>query len=475
MPTADREHADATTPNPTAVVAVLGGAGMCASFMQTLVIPIQGVLPQLLDASPSDTPWVVTITLLTGAICTPIAGRLGDMFGKRRMALTVLALLVVGSIVCAVTSGLIGMIVGRGLQGVGMGVIPLGISILRDHLPPHRIGAAIALVSATLGIGASLGLPLSAVVTEYANWHTLFWVTAGLGTLTLAAVWRVLPRAETGTGGHFDVVGAIGLSIGLAAILIPVSRGNDWGWSAPITLGMFSLGVVTLAVWGWYELRTRDALVDLRVSARPAVLLTNLASIAMGFALFASQVVFPQLLTFPADLGGVGLGLIPASLVMVPAGLVMLLMSPVAGRLETRWGPKPLLVIGSMFIAVSYGVALLAPVTAWSILTVNCVFGVGIGLGFAAMPALIMSFVPRTETAAANGLNTLMRALGTSSASAVVAAVLAGSARVVDGTSIPSMAGFDQALWLGTGAAIACAAISLTIPMRGAEEHLLRP
>lgn len=449
---------------PGAVVAVLALAGMTASFMQTILIPIQGELPRLLGASRDDTAWVITITLLVSAICTPISGRLGDMYGKRRVALVLLATLVAGSVVAALSPTVVPLIIGRGLQGLGMGVIPLGISILRDTLHRDRLGSAIALVSATLGVGGALGLPISAFVTQHYDWHVLFWGAALLGTIVFVLVAWIVPESTIRAGGRIDVIGIVGLAIGLGCVLLAVSRGNAWGWTSPLTLALLIGGVLVLLVWGWLELRVRTPLVDLRVSARAPVLLTNLASIAMGFALFASQIAFPQLLEMPGSAGGIGLTLLQASLVLMPAGLAMLAMSPVAGRLERSWGPKPLLIIGAGIIAIGYLIAVLLDLQVWHILAINLLIGVGIGLGYAAMPSLIMRAVPDTETGAANGLNTLMRSLGTATASAVVAVVLAGSTVTVGGEAMPSVGGFQTAFLFGLIAAVVCTLIALTIP-----------
>ncbi|GAB3120493.1 EmrB/QacA subfamily drug resistance transporter [Leifsonia psychrotolerans] len=433
--------------------------------MQTILLPIQAQLPTLLDASRGDTAWVITITLLVGAIFTPIAGKLGDMFGKRRIALVLLALLVAGSVLAAVTATVGPMIVGRGLQGMGMGVIPLGIAILRDVLPPKRLGSAIALVSATLGVGGALGLPISAFVTANYNWHLLFWVSAAIGTLSFVLFLLVIPVSTMRTGGRFDGVGALGLALGLGGVLLAVSKGNEWGWNSVQTLVPLIGGILVLALWGWYELRHENPLVDIRVSTRGAVLMTNLASIAMGFALFASSVVFPQLLQLPEKTGyGLGLSLLQASFVLMPSGLAMLAMSPVAGRLERRFGAKPLLVAGAAIIASSYLVAVFVDLEIWHVLIINTVIGVGIGLGYAAMPTLIMGAVPAHETGSANGLNTLMRSLGTSIAAAVVATVLAQSTVQYGGSAVPSADGFQVSLGLGLAAALVCAVIAVFIP-----------
>lgn len=452
--------------HPAAIVAVLGFGGLTASFMQTVLIPIQSALPELLSAEATDTAWAITVTLLAGAISTPIVGRLGDMYGKPRMAQIVLGSLVVGSLLAAATTSLSWLIAGRALQGIGMGIVPLGVSILRDHLPPNRVGSGVALVSATLGVGGALGLPLSAAITELGHWRWLFWMTGAVGLLAMAGVRWALPGKSGGTGGRFDALGAVGLAIGLCAILLVISRGTSWGWASSTTLGLLGFGAVTLAVWGWYQWRVRAPLVDLRVSASRPVLLTNLASIAMGFALFSQNIVFPQLLAMPTAAGGLGLDLLPASLVLMPSGLAMLAMSPVTGWGERRWGARPMLILGAVILAAAYLAAATLPATLATLLAVNVLLGIGVGLGFAAMPSLIMTFVPITETAAANGLNTLMRMLGTSSASALVAAVLASSTEMVDGVAAPSESGLTSALLLGTGAAVVCAALAIAVPAR---------
>ena len=156
------------------ILAVLAFAGLGASFMQTILIPIQGELPRLLNTTSENTAWAITATLVAAAVCTPVAGRLGDMFGKRRIVMSLLLLQAAGAILAAFAGDVTTLIVARALQGAVAGVIPLGISILRDVLPPQKLGAGIALVSATLGVGGALGLPLSALVAEHLDWHALF-------------------------------------------------------------------------------------------------------------------------------------------------------------------------------------------------------------------------------------------------------------------------------------------------------------
>ncbi|MBN9214969.1 MAG: MFS transporter permease [Microbacterium sp. SCN 70-200] len=450
-------------PRQGAIVAVLAVAGLASSFMFTLVVPIQAKLPELLGASREDTAWVVTATLLAAAVMTPIAGRLGDMYGKRRIVLVLVATLIVGSVIAALSTGLVWLVVGRALQGAVTGVIPLGISILRDVLHEDRVDSAIALISATLGVGGALGLPISALATEYADWHTLFWMAAALGVIVFVLVLWIVPVSVLRTAGRFDYAGAAGLAIGLTGILLAISRGDQWGWlSAPVlACGLGGAGI--LLVWGWYELRVAEPLLDLRVAARRPVLLTNLASIAMGFSLFSSNVSYPQLLELPPP-AGFGLTLLAASLVIMPSGLVMMVLSPYSGRLAGTVGPRRLLVLGAIALIAAYGFSLVLASEVWHILVANVLIGVGIGFGYAAMPMLIMRSVPQSETGASNGLNALFRSLGTSAAAAVVAAVLASMSTVQGGVQVPTAAAFQATFALGIGAAVIALVMAAFIP-----------
>ncbi|MEV6943326.1 MFS transporter [Streptomyces sp. NPDC051172] len=452
-------------PRADAVVAVLAFGGIVVSLMQTLVIPIVPELPKLLNAPASDTAWAVTATLLAAAVAVPMMGRLGDMYGKRRMLLVSLVLLVAGSVTAALSDSLAPMIVGRVLQGTAGGVIPLGISIMRDELPAERLGSATALMSASLGVGAALGLPAAALIADNFDWHVLFWSSAGMGAVALLLVLFVVPESKVRTGGRFDVVGGLGMAVGLVCLLLGISKGGDWGWDSGTTLGLFGAAVVVLLLWGWYELRTEQPLVDLRTTARRQVLVTNLASIALGFGMFAMSLVLPQLLQLPEATGyGLGKSLLTAGLVMAPSGLVMMAIAPVSAALSKAKGPKASLMLGSLIVAAGYGLQILLMSQVWQFVLVSCVIGSGIGFTYGAMPALIMGAVPPSQSGAANSLNTLMRSIGTSTASAVAGVILSQMTTDLGGAPLPSENGFKTVLAIGGGAALLAFAVASFIP-----------
>ncbi|GAA3549207.1 MFS transporter [Amycolatopsis ultiminotia] len=449
------------------IVAVLALAGVVVSLMQTLIIPLVPKLPSLLHASAADAAWAVTATLLAAAVATPTVGRLGDMYGKRRMLLVSVLMLIAGSVIGATSDSLVPMITGRALQGLSAGVIALGISIMRDELPAERLGAATALMSASLGIGGALGLPLAALLAERADWHLLFWTSAVLGAVVLVLVWVLVPESRVRAGGRFDFVGAAGLSVVLVALLLAVSKGSDWGWGSGLTLGLVAGAVVVALVWGRWELRTRRPLVDLRVTARRQVLLTNVASAVFGFAMFAMSLVLPQLLQLPAETGyGLGQSLLVVGLVMAPSGLVMMAVAPVSARISAARGPKVTLMAGALVVAVGYALAIVLMSAVWQLVLTSCVISAGIGLAYGAMPALVMGAVPVSETAAANSLNTLMRSIGTSVSSAAAGVILARLTTSAGPVQLPSQDAFRVVLAIGSAAAIVALCVAAFIPGR---------
>ncbi|MET9149002.1 MFS transporter [Streptomyces sp. NPDC004042] len=456
-----------SAPASGAIVGVLAAAGIMVSLMQTLIVPLIPELPELLHTSASNASWAITSTLLVGAVATPVAGRLGDLYGKRLVLNISLVVMTVGSLVCALSDSVTPMVTGRALQGVSMGVIPLGISVMRDVLPPQKLGSAMAIMSSSLGIGGALGLPVAAIVAEKTDWHALFWASAVLGVVVLALILLIVPAAEVRGTGTFDAIGALVLSGGLACLMLAISKGGDWGWGSHTTLGLFGASVVLLLAWAAWELRRSSPLIDLRTSARRPVLMTNLASIVVGFAMYSSQLIIPQLLQLPKATGfGLGQSMLASGLWMAPSGLVMMIASSYAAKISAARGPKVSLLAGSLVIAVGYALALPLMKNVWGVLAFSCVVTVGVGFAFASMPALIMSSVPPTETAAANGLNSLMRAIGTSTSAAVVGVILAHMTVKVGPMALPSENGVRAVLLVSAGVAIVAALVVLAIPGR---------
>ncbi|MGA7206788.1 MAG: MFS transporter [Specibacter sp.] len=447
------------------VVTILCLAGTVVALQQTMVVPLLPDFPKILGTTPDNASWLVTVTLLTSAIATPIVSRLADMFGKRRMMVVAMVAMVIGSLIAALGGTLVTLLIGRAFQGLAASLIPVGISIMRDELPREKVASAVALMSATLGIGSALGLPLAGVIYESLGWQAIFWISAGIGIALIIAVLAIVPESSVRTKGKFDVVGAVLLTAALTSLLLAISKGGNWGWSSEPVILLFIGTAVFLAIWFPYELRVSQPMVDLRTSARRPVLLTNIASILVGFSMYANMLSTTQQLQLP-NIGGYGFGLsvVVAGLCMVPSGLAMVALAPVSAMITKKYGAKITLIVGSAVLAGAYVARVFLTGEVWMVILGATVVSMGTAIAYAAMPTLIMRSVPITETASANGLNSLLRAVGTSTMSAVVAAVLTSVVVKAGPVSLPTVDAFRDIFWYAAIAALLSIGVSVFIP-----------
>lgn len=458
------------SPTPTAprfAVTFIALGALVSALAQSLFVPVLPLLPGILGTSATNVQWLVTSTVLVGAIAVPIAGKLGDLRGKRLMLLISLAAMAIGSLVTALSSNIVWLIVGRSMQGLAAGTVPLGISLVTATVPKHRQASGIALVSGMLGVGGALGLPLAGIITQYADYHVLFWITFAAAVLAFIGILFRVREAPISAKGRLDTMGAVLLALTLLALLLPLSEAGVWGWSSPRTWGLLIVAVILAALFGWSQWRKANPLVDVRTLARRPVLLTDLASILIGFSMFGSILGTSSYVQAPAATGyGFGSSVAVAGLTLLPSGLAMLVLAPVAGRMIDRWGARFTLIVGALVVAAGWLMRIwLISSLAWIIIGTTVV-GIGVALCFAAFPALINASVPSEENAAANGLNALFRSLGISLVSALCGSILATLTISLGAAVMPSLAAYQWIFAICAAGAIIAVGMTFAIPKR---------
>ena len=165
-------------PHPLRSLLILSLAALAFALAQTMLIPALTELAKSLNTDASGVAWTVTAYLLAAAVSTPVFGRLGDMFGKRRLLVIALGIFVAGSVLSALGTSLEVVVAGRVLQGAGGGIFPLCFGIIRDEFPREKVGSSIGLISATFGIGGGAGLILGGLITDHVSYHWIFWLGA---------------------------------------------------------------------------------------------------------------------------------------------------------------------------------------------------------------------------------------------------------------------------------------------------------
>ncbi|MFE4500384.1 MFS transporter [Rhodococcus sp. NPDC056743] len=446
------------------VVGVLSLSGVVVALQQTLVVPLLPEFATALGVSNSTASWLVTSTLLTGAVATPLIGRLADMYGKRAMMLLCLGVMIVGCLIAATSQSFLVLVLGRSMQGFASALLPVGISIMRDALPPEKLSGAVALMSATVGIGGMVGMPMAGVLSEQWGLSSLFWVTGAVGIAVAVVLPFVVPESAVKSRGRFDFLGALVFTAAMTSLLLAISKGTEWGWASPVVLVLIVAGIVLLGSWVPWELRTSAPLVDLRTSVRAPILVSNICALLLGFAMFISSLAATQELQLPAESGfGLGLSASAAGLAMSPGGLLMVLLATVSPKVTRRWGAKTTLATGAIVIALGYVLRVFLTPTLFTIILGTAIVSAGVAFALAAMPTLITESAPLDQTASANSVNSLLRSVGTSTGSAVAAAVLASSTVLIGVAVVPTLHSFEVLYSIGAGAAFLAAIVTVVV------------
>lgn len=454
------------------LVAGLSVVALTVAVLQTAVVPILGVIDDQLGVSPVAVSWAVTANLLAAAAATPLLGRLADVFSKKRVLVAVLAVVLAGSILAAMTSSLTWLIVARVLQGVSFALYPICIAILREELAEDRINRAMAVLSATLGFGGGTGLVVTGLLmSPGAGYHRVFWLTTGFSAVVLAIAVVVVPGRPRASGGTIDWLGAVGLAGGLSGVLLAITQGNTWGWASPRTIACVGAGGLILLGWWFWERRAAQPLVSLEILTRRAMLLTNLATVLVGMGLYFGFLGLTKFVQVPREATGYGFGatILESSVVyLLPGAVAGLVTALISGRFIDRYGARPVLVTGALAGIVGFVLLAAAHDLSWQVIVAGILTNSYISLAYGALPALVVREVDPGETGVATSVNAISRTVGSSVAAAVVAVLLGHGSSA--GPDIPAESSFVVIFVAGAvTAALATVLIALTRPREAAD------
>ncbi|ROZ53019.1 MFS transporter [Rhodococcus sp. WS1] len=407
---------------------VLMYATLTSAIVSSLGMLLVPTISEEMDIPVSAGQWMLTINLLVGAVATPIMGRLSDGPHKKRLLLSSLVIVLVGSIIAAAAPNFTVFLVGRALQGLAYGIAPVTISLARRYLSESKVSAGISGLSVVVSTGLGLGYPLTGIMASLFGFRSAFAFSASFLVTAIAAVCLIVPTGpdETAVTSHFDFPGALLLGGGLATLLVAVSEGSNWGWGSPGTTSLFASSAILLSLWTAVEMRSAQPLVNLRVLRNGDVLLANATAIGLGATMYMTLSIISLIAQAPTPTGyGLQLPLFWAGFVMLPLSLGSL----VANRLVRRvavWIRMPnLLLLGILLVTASTFLLWIAHDQLWKIMIWMLSFGVGVGMTYAAMPVLIARVVAAQQIGSAVSFNQVLRTVGGSFGSALSGAILA--------------------------------------------------
>ena len=449
---------------PAALVPVLVYLAMLVAVISSLGAPLVPAIAEANGVSVPSAQWSLTVTLLVGAVATPVIGRLGDGRHRRTVVLVVLAVVLAGSVLAALPLGLGWLVAGRALQGLGLGLTPLAIATARTALSGERSRSTVAALSVTVAAGVGLGYPLTGAIAELGGVHAAFWFGAAASAVALVAAAVVYPASPDLPPRRLDVLGAVLLGTGLAAALLALGEAESWGWTSAAVLGLAAVTVVALAGWVTWQLHAQAPLVDLRLARGRDAATGHLAALLVGLANYLLLSSVPRLAQEPVAAGGFGTSIVVAGLILLPFSLASFSASRIAGRLDRSHGPRVVLPLGAVVLGAGQLLFALLRDDLWQLFLAMAVVGLGVGTMFAALPGLIVGAVPKHETGSAMSLNQVMRYVGFSLGSALSATVL--EAATPEGAAFPPGGGYTTVAWLGVGACVVVALLTALLPTR---------
>ena len=435
------------------------GAMCFALFMIMLDNTVVNVaLPSIqrdFGASLSALEWTVNAYTLTFAVLLVTGGRLGDIFGRRRMFLA-------GVVVFALSSATIGLaptegwlVASRAVQGIGAAfMMPGTLSIITNAFPPEERGRAIGMWAGVSAIALALGPVVGGWLTEDFSWRAIFFinvpVAAGAIAITLFAARE---SRDESVDRRVDVPGMTALTVGLTALVFALVEGNAWGWGSARILGLLAFAVAALAAFVRIELRSPVPVVDFDFFRSRSFLGANIVAFTVSFAMLA---MFFFIALYMQNV--LGYSPLEAGVRFLPSTLVIMVASPIAGRLTDRVGPRPLMTAGMILCAAS--MAWFARIDVDSgygyLLPAFVVMGFGMGLAMSPMTTAAMNAVHRSKAGVASGTLSMSRMVGGTFGVAVLGALVATVGREELERLLPALStGARERLaeGLGSGAA----------------------
>jgi MFS family permease len=433
------------------LVITLGGVVLTVAVLQTSIVPVLDVVAGQLHTSPVAVSWAVTANLLAAAAATPLIGRLADLFNKKRVLLAALGLILVGSLLGAVTSSLPLLILGRVMQGMSFSLYPIAVSILRDELPAERLVRSMAMLSAMLGFGGAFGLVVTGfLMPSGASYHRVFWLNTVAAIAVAVAAAVVVPNRPNRVSARIDWAGALGLAAGLCSLMLAVTQGSTWGWTSIRTTGAAATGVAILTLWWRRSRRVAQPLVSTEMLTRRPILLANSATFLVGMGLYFSFLGMTDFVETPRTSGyGFGASILDASVeFLMPGALAAAVTALISGRCIERFGARAVVAGGGTAGVIGFLMLAGWHSTRWEVIAAGLLTNAYISLAYGALPALIVGEVDKSETGVATSLNGIFRKVGGAAAAAMVAALLTPT-----GAGFPSESGFTIVFALGAATA----------------------
>lgn len=423
---------------------------------------LYAALPTLIRefGDPVMAGWLMTAHNLIGAVSCVLAGRIGDIYGRRRVMLLLLAVATFGSILSALTSEFALVMVGRSLQGLSVAVLPLSIGILRESLPANKVPVAVGLMTTAMSVGVVIGMVLGGVIVDHMNWHMLFVVSAVLLAASYGLCRAFVPEIPGSPPKNpIDWVEGLLPAPAIGMLLLGISLTKSLGWADTSVLSLIAGGLVLMAYWAHRSLGAKEPFIDLRLLGSRNIALASLCTIMLGLGSAQMVMLFSMYVQGPAWTGaGLGLSATIAGVVKLPSNLLSLAVGPLAGWIMLKAGMRVPIVLGATVALMGWILALLMPSTVYQVIGILIVVSAGTTMLNAAIPNVIVASTPEQRTSEAIGANSVIRSFMSAIGVQIITVLLARHMMTEPGgtAQFPTEGGYRLAMgWIAMVSAVA--------------------
>lgn len=443
------------------IMGILILAAIVSSFESTMMYTALPEIIKHFKTTPGNAGWVLTGFLLVGAASAAISGRLGDAFGRRNVLIVVLAVSIIGSIVSLGTNSLEGLIIGRSIQGLAGGLVPLCVGILRENVAKKNLPVAVATVAGAAMWGGAGGNVLSGNIVDAWGWHYIFVVAAILAAVTVVGA-CFLPHPTVKSGlERIDWLGGLLFAPGIALALYGVNESSVRGWASGTTIGFIVAGIAVLAVWVAWELYVDKPLINIRFFIDRKLGLTLIATALVSFGTLGVSGFVGQLIWQMPKMAPVGLGLSAGTAgdLSFGIGLIGFLAAPLSGRISRNGRARNAFIVGAILGIAAAVLSAVLLSTVVGFLIAQVVLTCATGFLLSSLPNLIVEGVPGANTSEAQGVymvtQTAFSGVGTSIGTVLL------SHHLLTGTPFSTRSGYNELFAMVAVAAAIAAIVAL--------------
>jgi EmrB/QacA subfamily drug resistance transporter len=468
----------------TLVLFLLASIAVMVMYVESMAFPSLKQVMEDFGLAASDlalASWIITIYLVVGAVAIPIFGKLGDIYGKKKLLSVAMLIYSVAVTLTGfsrdISDSIYVMIGFRAFQGLGMSMFPLAFSIIRDEFPRERMAIAQGVVSAMFGVGTAVGFVVGGWVTDAYGWQWTYHTVAPFAFIATVIVALKVRESPVRLKAKVDYLGSALLGITLFTFLVGVTEGKNRGWTDPLILALFAISAVSVLAFSYWQTKAKDPLVRPSLMKQRDIALTNIVGFMIGFALFTANQTIAILATFNFGLDATDTGLL-----MVPMSVVTLFLGPTVGFIVKRQGPKWPLVFGLILSIIGFMLLYQWHDTKLQIMLNVMVMGGGSAFAMVGSINMLIISTPKVETGISTAVNTILRTVGGVVGPALAAVIISSNSSLVEVapgvfTEVPETSAYHIIFFLASVfmAVGIGAALFLTNKQATAEEPMVAP